>query len=390
MTVLLANTVGTSPDGPDTVLPLTAAQSGMWYAQSLDPLSPAQNTAECLEIDGPLDQELFAGALRQVIAETDALRVRVEDGPEGPRQTVALSAALPLTVHDLRDVPDADGQAEAWMRADLAEPCDLAVGPLFRHALFRVGQERWLWYQRIHHLVMDGFGYSLLVRRTAEVYSALVRGQDPGPRTFGTLSRPRRAGRRVPVVGGVRGGPRPLVRRLRRPAGGTPAGGSRRAAVAYVPAPHRPPRPRGHRPDAGARYAAPRHLAGGADRRAGPLHLTRDGPLRGGARAAHDGPGGIGGPAGAGHGDERAAAPADRHPRRELRGTGAPGRAGCPRGPPPSALPLRGHPPRPAAARREPGPGGSPRQRDALRLRRRLRGYSRPGPATCPRARSTT
>ncbi|MFI6610874.1 amino acid adenylation domain-containing protein [Streptomyces sp. NPDC050507] len=188
MTALLADTVGTSPDGPDTVLPLTAAQSGMWYAQSLDPLSPAQNTAECLEIDGPLDQELFAGALRQVIAETDALRVRVEDGPEGPRQTVALSAELPLTVHDLRDVPDADGQAEAWMRADLAEPCDLAAGPLFRHALFRVGQERWLWYQRIHHLVMDGFGYSLLVRRTAEVYSALVRGQDPGPRTFGTLT----------------------------------------------------------------------------------------------------------------------------------------------------------------------------------------------------------
>ncbi|WP_405904239.1 amino acid adenylation domain-containing protein [Streptomyces sp. NBC_00656] len=188
MTALLADTVGTSPDGPDTVLPLTAAQSGMWYAQSLDPLSPAQNTAECLEIDGPLDQELFAGALRQVIAETDALRVRVEDGPEGPRQAVALSAELPLTVHDLRDVPDADGQAEAWMRADLAEPCDLAAGPLFRHALFRVGQERWLWYQRIHHLVMDGFGYSLLVRRTAEVYSALVRGQDPGPRTFGTLT----------------------------------------------------------------------------------------------------------------------------------------------------------------------------------------------------------
>lgn len=188
MTVLLAGTVGTAPKGPDTVLPLTAAQSGMWYAQSLDPLSPAQNTAECLEIDGPLDQELFAAALRQVVAETDALRVRVEDGPEGPRQTVAASVELPLTVHDLRDAPDADGQAEAWMRADLAEPCDLAAGPLFRHGLFRVGRDRWLWYQRIHHLVMDGFGYSLLVRRTAEVYAALVRGQDPGPRTFGTLA----------------------------------------------------------------------------------------------------------------------------------------------------------------------------------------------------------
>ncbi|MEU1369949.1 amino acid adenylation domain-containing protein [Streptomyces sp. NPDC005803] len=188
MTALLTDGAGPATAGPDTVLPLTAAQSGMWYAQSLDPLSPAQNTAECLEIDGPLDPEVFAAALRRVTAEADALRVRIDDGPLGPHQIVAASVGLPLTVHDLRDEADADRRAEAWMRADLAEPCDLAAGPLFRHALFRVGQERWLWYQRIHHLVMDGFGYSLLVRRTAEVYSALVRGQDPGPRPFGTLT----------------------------------------------------------------------------------------------------------------------------------------------------------------------------------------------------------
>ncbi|MER7728755.1 amino acid adenylation domain-containing protein [Streptomyces sp. NPDC096323] len=189
MTVLLPDTVATAaPDGSGTVLPLTAAQSGMWYAQSLDPLSPAQNTAECLEIDGPLDPDVFAAALRRVIAETDALRVRIEDGPKGPRQFVAASVGLPLTVHDLREAPDPDRQAEAWMRADLGEPCDLGAGPLFRHALLRVGEERWLWYQRIHHLVMDGFGYSLLVRRTAEVYTALARGFEPGPRTFATLT----------------------------------------------------------------------------------------------------------------------------------------------------------------------------------------------------------
>ncbi|WP_399881382.1 amino acid adenylation domain-containing protein [Streptomyces sp. BBFR51] len=166
-------------------LPLTAAQSGMWFAQALDPLSPAQNTAECLEIDGPLDPELFADALRRVAAEAEALRVvRVEDTPEGPRQYVADGVELPLTVHE---TGDAD-QAEAWMRADLAEPFDLRYGPLFRHALFRVGPDRWLWYQRIHHLVMDGYGYSLLVRRTAEVYSALAQGVAPAPRAFGALA----------------------------------------------------------------------------------------------------------------------------------------------------------------------------------------------------------
>ncbi|MFF5897191.1 amino acid adenylation domain-containing protein [Streptomyces argenteolus] len=190
MTALLtdAAAAGRTPAGEPPVLPLTAAQSGMWFAQSLDPLSPAQNTAECLEIEGPLDPELFARALRRVTSEAEALRVRVEDSPEGPRQRVLASVELPLTTRDLRGAADADARAGEWMRADLAEPFDLTAGPLFRHALFRVGEERWLWYQRIHHLVMDGFGYSLLVRRTAEVYTALARGTEPGPRTFGSLA----------------------------------------------------------------------------------------------------------------------------------------------------------------------------------------------------------
>ncbi|USQ85070.1 amino acid adenylation domain-containing protein [Streptomyces phaeoluteigriseus] len=171
-----------------TVLPLTAAQSGMWFAQALDPASPALNTAECLHLDGPLDADAFAAALRRVTDEAESLRVRVENTPEGPRQLVVDHVELPLTVLDLRDADDGEERAGAWMRADLAEPCDLAAGPLFRHALFRVGEERWLWYQRVHHLVMDGFGYSLLVRRTAEVYTALVRGEEPPARSFGSLA----------------------------------------------------------------------------------------------------------------------------------------------------------------------------------------------------------
>lgn len=189
MTAVLTDTGGaTATDAAPLVLPLTAAQSGMWFAQSLDPLSPAQNTAECLEIDGPLDPELFAEALRRVTAEADALRVSVEDSPGGPRQRVLPSVVLPFSSHDLREASDPGREAEEWMRADLAEPFGRASGPLFRHALFRVGEERWLWYQRIHHLIMDGFGYSLLVRRTAGVYTALARGEDPGPRAFGTLA----------------------------------------------------------------------------------------------------------------------------------------------------------------------------------------------------------
>ncbi|MEV5597439.1 amino acid adenylation domain-containing protein [Streptomyces sp. NPDC052496] len=188
MTALL----DTAADGLSTAegLPLTAAQTGLWYAQALDPASPAQNTAEYLEIHGPVDPALFSDALHQVVSEADALRVRIVETAEGPRQLPLATGPAPLPLHlaDLRAEADPDGAARAWMRADLAEPFDLAAGPLFAHALFRVGDARWLWYQRVHHVVMDGFGYSLLARRTAEVYTALATGEPVGPATFGRLT----------------------------------------------------------------------------------------------------------------------------------------------------------------------------------------------------------
>ncbi|QKW49146.1 non-ribosomal peptide synthetase [Streptomyces buecherae] len=205
---------------PAPGLPLTSAQSGMWFAQALDPDSPAQNTAEYIEIHGPIDPAVFAEALHRTTGEADALRVRVIAGDgdgdadgdaAGPRQVPieieppgrpaatrgahpdgAARRAFPLHQADLRDAADTDAgpdaAALAWMRADLAKPFDLASGPLFQHALFRVGDQRWLWYQRVHHLVMDGYGYSLLARRVAEVYTALATGAEPTPSPFGRLT----------------------------------------------------------------------------------------------------------------------------------------------------------------------------------------------------------
>ncbi len=172
--------------------PLTSAQSGMWYAQALDPGSPALNTAEYLELGGPLRPDLFAQALHRTAREAEALCVRIAETPDGPRQFTlepgVPGSGFPLHTADLREEPDPPASARAWMDEDLTRPFDLAAGPLFRHALLRTGDESWLWYQCVHHIVMDGFGYSLLARRTAETYSALVENVQPSGRPFGALA----------------------------------------------------------------------------------------------------------------------------------------------------------------------------------------------------------
>ncbi|MGK5631812.1 condensation domain-containing protein [Streptomyces sp. URMC 123] len=173
-------------------LPPTAAQAAVLRAQALDPDDPAHHTAELYEISGDLDPVLFAEALHRTVGETDALRVRFVDTPEGPRQVpIAIEPpghGFPLHAADLRDQGDPDATARAWTTADLADPFDLAAGPLFRNALFRVGDRRWLWYHRAHRAALDGFGMTLVARRVAEAYSALATGAEPGPSPFGRLS----------------------------------------------------------------------------------------------------------------------------------------------------------------------------------------------------------
>jgi hypothetical protein len=53
-------------------LPLSDAQLGIWFAQTIDESSPAYNLAEYLEIGGPVDATLFEMALRQVVNELTA------------------------------------------------------------------------------------------------------------------------------------------------------------------------------------------------------------------------------------------------------------------------------------------------------------------------------
>ncbi|MFJ7984098.1 amino acid adenylation domain-containing protein [Streptomyces sp. NPDC096351] len=172
-------------------LPLTGAQTGVWYGQRLAPDSPVYNVGQYVEIDGPVDPDLFEAAVRRVVDECEALTVRFEEDASGtPWQILAEEPCRGpvLETVDHRAEADPEAAALARMRADMGTPADPATAPLFAFALHRVAPGRTLWYQRVHHIALDAYGFSLVSRRTAEVYSALAHGEEPGPTPFGPLS----------------------------------------------------------------------------------------------------------------------------------------------------------------------------------------------------------
>ncbi|MET9440335.1 amino acid adenylation domain-containing protein [Streptomyces sp. NPDC006610] len=176
--------------GSDRGLPLTAAQADMWFGQQLDPDSPAFNAVEVVEIDGPVDTDLLETALRRTLAEAQCLRTRfVPDGDGGARQFVEPLDDWALPVLDLRAESDPTAAAHTWMRDRLARPADLGRAPTFTFAVLRTARERFLLYLAIHHLTADGWGMSMIIRRIAEVYTALDAGEPVPPNPLGPMTR---------------------------------------------------------------------------------------------------------------------------------------------------------------------------------------------------------
>ncbi|MEV0634077.1 amino acid adenylation domain-containing protein [Streptomyces sp. NPDC050619] len=176
-------------DSSVEVLPVTAAQREIWLAEQRSPdTRQALRLGEYLEIRGPVDPVMFEAALRQVVAETDALRVRLVSGADGPVQVLERELPWTLSFVDVGDEPDPAAAARAWVSADMTRPMDLASGPLFSYALLRLAPDRFWWYHTYHHAAVDAFGYALVAQRVTDVYTALADGRQAGPSPFGPLS----------------------------------------------------------------------------------------------------------------------------------------------------------------------------------------------------------
>ncbi|MFP8764612.1 enterobactin non-ribosomal peptide synthetase EntF [Klebsiella sp. 1SOBk11mer] len=162
-----------------TRLPLVAAQPGIWMAERLSTLPGAWSVAHYVELRGALDPALLGKAIVAGLQQADTLSLRFEEQEGEVWQWVAAERTFAEPpIIDLRLTPDPHRAATERMQADLAQDLRVDGGnPLVCHQLLRVGDERWYWYQRYHHLLVDGFSFPAITRQIAAIYRAWQRGE---------------------------------------------------------------------------------------------------------------------------------------------------------------------------------------------------------------------
>ncbi|WP_405491772.1 amino acid adenylation domain-containing protein [Nocardia sp. NBC_00511] len=156
---------------------LSAAQRGIWFAQQLAGDTPV-SIAQYVEFTGTVDIALLADAARQAGREFGTGYLRLIEIDELPWQLVDTELDDAIQTLDLSAATDPEAAAQRWMRAEYTAPLDLTRDRLCTVAMLRLGPDRWYWYSRFHHILLDGVGALTMLQRTSEIYNAVASGRE--------------------------------------------------------------------------------------------------------------------------------------------------------------------------------------------------------------------
>ncbi|HVG06283.1 MAG TPA: amino acid adenylation domain-containing protein, partial [Thermoanaerobaculia bacterium] len=163
-------------------LPLSFAQQRLWFIDQLEPGSPLYNIPAALRVEGPLDPEVLALCLGEIVRRHEALRTTFAAAQGSPEQVIHPVVPTLLSVVDLAGLPERARETEALTLTgeEADRPFDLAHGPLLRSLLLRLTGSDHIFALTLHHIVSDGWSAGVLVREVAALYAAFAEGR-PSP-----------------------------------------------------------------------------------------------------------------------------------------------------------------------------------------------------------------
>jgi thioesterase domain-containing protein/acyl carrier protein len=166
--------------------------SPMQHLMLVHSLSHAQPESLCEQfvcrLDADLDADAFAAAWGRVVERHTILRTAfLWQRLEKPLQVVRQRVSVPLARHDWGGLaPDERRESVArYLAEDRRRNFDLQKAPLIRLALLRMDEGAYQFVWSFHHLLLDGWCLSLVLKEVLAFYEALREGREP------SLERPR-------------------------------------------------------------------------------------------------------------------------------------------------------------------------------------------------------
>ncbi len=161
-------------------VPLSFAQSRLWFLDQLQGPSPVYNMAVALRLSGPLDVVALGATLADVVARHESLRTLFVATDGIPQQVVVPAGQAELGWQVIDSSSWTATMRAAAIDAATRHTFDLANEPPLRATLFRHADDEHVLMGVVHHIAADGSSVAPLVRDLGETYAARCARQAPG------------------------------------------------------------------------------------------------------------------------------------------------------------------------------------------------------------------
>ncbi|TSE02165.1 amino acid adenylation domain-containing protein [Skermania sp. ID1734] len=161
---------------PDRI-PLSLAQTRMWFLNRFDRESAAYTIPFAVRLTGAVDVAALTAAVADVVARHEVLRTVYPETPEGPVQVVLAATQARVDV----DVVDAvEDELVGLVAQFVAAPFDVTAQIPLRVRLFRLADDDYVLAVAVHHISGDGSSMGPLARDVMSAYAARAAGEAPG------------------------------------------------------------------------------------------------------------------------------------------------------------------------------------------------------------------
>ncbi|WP_240960938.1 amino acid adenylation domain-containing protein, partial [Rhodococcus sp. A14] len=158
-------------------IPLSLAQTRMWFLNQFDTSSPAYNIAMAFRLTGALDLGALRAAVSDVVKRHESLRTRFPMAGDEPVQVILPAAD---SVPDLPVTPvPSDEELRERLSAAVSEGFDVTAQIPLRAAVFEISGTDRVLLVVVHHIVADGVSMVPLARDMMVAYTARAAGYTP-------------------------------------------------------------------------------------------------------------------------------------------------------------------------------------------------------------------
>jgi surfactin family lipopeptide synthetase A len=160
-------------------LPLSFAQSRLWFLNQLEGGSATYNMPEPLQLTGDLDLAALEGAVAAIVERHAGLRTSFQTIEGTAVQVIEDRVRVPIPLVDLSQLsPEEQSQRLAEQAiAEAEQPFNLAQAPLLRLKLVRLAPTSHVLLLTIHHIISDGWSMGIFVDELTALYRSILTGE---------------------------------------------------------------------------------------------------------------------------------------------------------------------------------------------------------------------